>query len=251
MKHRVSDAHSELERGKNRFCLKCGEISNRDRLVRFVCDGQNNLIPDIQGKLPGPGAWVHATRAAVQAAIDGEIFGRVFKSHPVIPVLMTGQVEALLKRRVLGLLRMARKAGHMYMGFDQVHMAVGMGRVGWRLEASDGLPGGRGKIRVFAKAVTYEKTLPLPPVLGCFSARELGTIALCSELVHGGIKEGGFSRALTVETSRLSGFCSLIPKNWPDKSHEMVQWASLGGGICAKEGEIELSDSQGRQNRHG
>jgi len=45
--------------------------------------------------------------------------------------------QALLERRLLGLLSMARKSGHIAIGYDQVKAAAGSGKIAWRALGRD------------------------------------------------------------------------------------------------------------------
>ena len=43
-----------------RKCILTGETLSRDRLIRFAVDPDGNVVPDVQGKLPGRGLWMGA-----------------------------------------------------------------------------------------------------------------------------------------------------------------------------------------------
>lgn len=115
---------------------------------------------------------------------------------------------------------MALKGGQMYIGFDQVKSAAQTDPLGFRIEASDGAEGGRGKIRVLTKAVCKELERTPTPVIGCFSAAELGQAFGRDELVHGALKSGPMTKVFRHAAQRLAGFSDLVPGSWPDKSHE-------------------------------
>ena len=121
------------------------------------------------------------------------------------------QVKDGYLRQLSGLLRMSKKSGQVILGFDQVFGAAGSKAVGWRIEACDGAADGRGKIRARARAMCYEMALPLPGVIACYSAAELGEL----------FGRGRLSKRLTAIADKLSGFTALIPQDWPDIAHEL------------------------------
>ena len=178
-------------------------------------------MPDIMGKLPGRGVWVTSARTAVTTACASGGFARGFKSKVIFDGSLEDSTERLLTRRVLGLIGMARKSGHIHIGFDQVKAAAGSGKIAWRIEASDGSSDGRGKIRTLSKAVARELGLALPRVIGCFSNKELARAIGRESAVHMALPPGPLANSFGADVQRLAGFMDLIPPNWEDYAHEM------------------------------
>lgn len=207
-------------KGKDRRCLASGEPRDTEDMIRFVLDPSGHVIPDIAGKLPGRGVWVTATRSAMETALKNGGFSRGFKTKAALPDGLVDMVENLLCRRLLGLLAMAKKSGHIHIGFDQVKVAAGQGDVAWRIEACDGAPDGRGKIRTLAKAVALELERPVPKVLGCFSGAQLAEALGRETIIHLGLPRGKLAKSFTLDAKKLSGFRNLIPLDWPDLAHE-------------------------------
>jgi len=210
-------------KGRARRCVASGDIRDIAHMIRFVLDPDKTVTPDIAGKLPGRGVWVSAHKPALETAIKTKAFARGFKTSCKVPDTLLLDVERLLRRRVLGLLAMAMKAGRLDIGFDQVKAAAQSGPLAFRVEALDGSEDGRGKIRVLTKAIGHELGLKTAPVIGCFKAAELGRAVGREHIVHGAIRPGGFAKSLQGDVKRLAGFVDLIPQNWPDKSHESVK----------------------------
>jgi len=210
-------------KGRERRCIATGSVRDIAEMVRFVLDPDKRVIADIAGKLPGRGVWVSADKASLDKAISEKAFAKGFKTKCQLPDDLQADVARLLKRRVLGLLTMAMKAGQMANGFDQVKSAAQSGPLAYRIEALDGSGDGRGKIRVLSKAIGHEFGLKMAPVIGCFNAKELGAALGREHIVHGAIRPGGFARSLRQDVVRLAGFVDIIPQNWPDKSHETIK----------------------------
>lgn len=207
-------------KGPERRCIATTKSYDKSALIRFVRSPDGVVTPDVSGKLPGRGVYVSCYRTALDKALKTKAFGRGFKAKVQAPDDLGDMIETQLAQRVLGLLAMAMKAGHLIVGFDQVKSAAQREALGWRVEASDGSADGRGKIRVLTRAVSREVELPIPAVLGCFTAAELGQVLGRDSLVHAAVRPGKLSKNLSVAAKRLSGFRSLVPDHWPDKAHE-------------------------------
>lgn len=196
------------------------EVRDPKEMIRFVLGPENTVFPDILGKLPGRGVWVSAASEDLKTAIENGGFKRGFKGNAVIPDDLAAQIEAGLKRQTLSLIGMAKKSGKLFIGFDQVMVAARTDALGWRIEASDGAEGSRGKIRTLSKAVAREVELPLPRVIGCFTSPELGSVVGREAIIHCAVPHGRIAKSLGASAKRLSGFMSLIPEGWADAQHE-------------------------------
>jgi predicted RNA-binding protein YlxR (DUF448 family) len=208
-------------KSRERRCVALGQVKDPAEMIRFVKGPSNQVVPDIAGKLPGRGVWVSADAELLNRAITSKAFARGFKSQVKVGDDLAVLTEAGLRRSVLGLLSMAKKSSKIAMGYDQVVGLAREGALGIRIEARDGAADGRGKIRTLSRAIARELEYADPPVIGCFSAYELGECFGRDKLVHAGIKRGKLGKRLQVETIRLSGFVPLIPSDWVDYAHEV------------------------------
>ena len=207
-------------KGRARKCLASGEVKDISEMIRFVLSPDSTVTPDIMGKLPGRGVWVSADRDALAKAINTGGFARGFKSKIKVGEDLIEFVESLLARRLLGLITMARKSGHIAIGYDQVKAAAGSGKVAWRIEAREGASDGRGKIRTLSKAVALELGQAVPKVMGCFSGAELAKALGRDTVVHIALPPSKLAKAFGVDAARYSGFKALIPTEWDDFKHE-------------------------------
>lgn len=196
------------------------EVRDPREMIRFVVGPDNTVFPDILGKLPGRGVWVSSTREDMDVAINKGGFKRGFKGNVKVPDDLTVQVEAGLRKHTLSLMGMAKKSGKLFIGFDQVMVAARTDALGWRIEASDGAEGSRGKIRALSKAVAREVELKLPGVVGCFHSTELGAIVGRETLIHCAVPHGRIAKSLGFSARRLGGFVPLVPEGWADAQHE-------------------------------
>src|SRR3546814_1574277 len=96
---------------------------------------------------------------------------------------------------------MARRAGQEVAGFEKVRAWLKGGRAGVLLEAADGAPEGRAKLRAL---------VPQVPVVDLLRAAELGAAFGREQAVHVVLAPGGLATKLNEEAARLAGFRSEI-----------------------------------------
>ena len=225
----ISELNSEDEfgpdkrghKGTERKCVATGKVEDTAKMVRFVMSPDGEVVPDIAGKLPGRGVWVTAHREPLTKAIKTGGFARGFKSKVKVDTHLIELTEALLARRLLGLLSMARKSGHIAIGYDQVKAAAGSGKIAWRIEAREGAADGRSKIRTLSKAVAMELDMAVPKAMGCFTGAELAEALGRDTVVHVALPPGKLAKAFSADAARYRGFRQLIPREWDDISHEI------------------------------
>lgn len=208
-------------KGTERKCAATGKVEDTAKMIRFVLSPDGVVTPDIMGKLPGRGVWVTAHREHMSKAIKMGAFSRGFKTKTKVDECLTELTEHLLSRRLLGLLAMARKSGHIAIGYDQVKSAAGSGKIAWRIEAREGAADGRGKIRTLAKAVALELDMPVPKVIGCFTGQELAHALGRDTVIHVSLPPGKLAKAFTADAVRYRGFRQLVPREWEDIGHEI------------------------------
>ena len=200
--------------------MATGEVRPESEIIRVVVGPDGEVVPDILAKLPGRGAWVGADRASVEHAVKTKAFARSFKGNVRADAELADRIEALLKRRALGLISMAMKSGRIAVGFDQVRGLSRTQALAWRVEASDGSKDGRSKIRTLAKAVARELETGLPRTCGVFTSAELGAALGRERVVHIAIPHGKLARSFGDTMDKLAGFTPLVPPDWPDIEHE-------------------------------
>lgn len=109
---------------RQRRCIATREVVAMEELVRFALAPDGSLTLDLSGKLPGRGAHLTPTHAALEQAIKSKAFSRAFKQPVAIPedfaVHMGRQIEANLLSR----LSMARRSGDAVVGQDAVFAAA-------------------------------------------------------------------------------------------------------------------------------
>ncbi|MEZ5997774.1 MAG: RNA-binding protein [Hyphomonas sp.] len=192
-----------------RQCAVTRERLGKHALVRFVLSPDGVVTPDLAEKLPGRGVWLTASRAVLEDALKKKAFARAFKQPVTVPEELADSVERLLVRRFTGLLGMAKKAGDVVLGFDQVRDALQKRAPGLLLEAADGAEDGRSKVYFLAKALYSDVT-----VAGALTSAELGMAFGRDRVIHGLVRKGPFAKALGAAYERLAGFRDRPELDW-------------------------------------
>jgi uncharacterized protein len=182
-----------------RRCLVTRAVRPRDALLRFVLDPEGRVLPDLEARLPGRGIWLSADRNVVNKAVAKNLFARAARAPARASADLDRQVEGLLVRRGLSTLGLARRAGQVAVGFEQVRAALRSGAAAVLVAASDGAADGRQKLRRLA---------PDLPLIAAFSSAELGAALGRESLVHVAVAPGGLARRLLQDVERLAGFRS-------------------------------------------
>ena len=195
--------------GPVRQCAVTRERLAQTEMVRFVLSPDMIVTPDIMAKLPGRGVWVKADRASVALAAEKGAFARGFKDKVTVPDGLADQVEDLLLKRCQNVLGMAKKAGGVILGYDQVKDALRKKTHGILLEASDGAEDGRNKVYFLAKALYSSVN-----VAGALSSVELGMAFGRDRVIHGLIRKGAIAKTWTPAYRRLTGFREAPEVNW-------------------------------------
>ena len=59
---------------ENRKCIVCGEVKEKELLLRFTLAPDNQVVPDFKKKLPGKGIYVSVSKTALQKAVEKNLF---------------------------------------------------------------------------------------------------------------------------------------------------------------------------------
>lgn len=184
-----------------RRCIATDQVRPVDSLVRFVVGPDNTIVPDIDGKLPGRGLWVAAERSAFEKAVAKGGFAKAARMAVSVPPDLVERVEGLLVARIKASLGLARRAGQLALGYDNVARAFD-GKIAPRLlvEASDGAPDGRRKLA--AAACRHGLRIA---TLDCLSSAEMSLALGRPNVIHAAVKPGPLAERLIVDSARLNG----------------------------------------------
>ena len=195
-------AKTDEDAMRERRCIATGELRPQESLVRFVVGPDGDVVPDISAKLPGRGMWVTAERTVLKRAMTKKDFAKAAKGAVTIPPDLDERVERLLASRMQSDLGLARRAGQLVFGFDNVLRALNSSpspRV--LIEAQDGAADGRRKLSgsAYARGLSVE-------TIDCLSRAELSLALGRENVIHAAVKPGPLAERLIVDSARLLGF---------------------------------------------
>jgi len=186
----------ETEKGPHRRCIMTGEVGPKEAMIRFVVGPDQQVVPDIEGRLPGRGMWLSARRDVVNSAVAKSAFSKAARQKVEAPADLAERLEFLLRKRCLDLLGLARRAGQVVSGFEKVRAELKSGRGAVLLAAADGALDGTQKVKALA---------PQMPVVTVLSAAEMGAAFGRDHTVHGLLLPGNLAKQLLIEAGRLAG----------------------------------------------
>ena len=180
----------------SRRCIVSGAGAPRDGLLRFVVDPAGSLVLDLGENLPGRGLWVSAERAQLVKACERGLFARAARRPIDVAPDLIDEVERQLAGRALGLLGLARRAGALVTGFDQVRRALAERRAAVLVEASDGARHGRARLGALARDL---------PVIAQFDGDALSRSVGRDNVVHAALAPGRLADRFVREAARHAG----------------------------------------------
>jgi len=105
-----------------RSCLGCRSSRDRNLLIRFVLTHDLEILPDLENRLPGRGAYTCIDKRCLTSAIAQRQFKRSFKRD--VSVMPAEQfieyVRMQLHNRITGLIGLSNKAGLITAGSSMV-----------------------------------------------------------------------------------------------------------------------------------
>lgn len=134
-----------------RKCILSGEHDTRAALIRLAISPDGEVLPDVNARAPGRGAWIGVSREALEnALVKGKLKGalaRAFKGAALtIPEDLADRIEAALLRTATERLGLEFKAGKLLLGSDRIAEQARMGKVRWLGHAADASEDGSRKL---------------------------------------------------------------------------------------------------------
>ena len=181
--------------GAERKCIATGEVQPKFGLIRFVVGPDQQIVPDILGKLPGRGIWVSAQHETLAKTIAKGLFSRGAKQTVFVPGTLISDIESQLARRVIDLISLARKSGQAVSGYEKVKDWLSKETARVLIQASDGSARGKSKL-----STPYGGSF-----IGWLTADELGLAFGRQTAIHGALASGGLTSRIVEEAARLKG----------------------------------------------
>jgi predicted RNA-binding protein YlxR (DUF448 family) len=149
----VDEGLPAARKGVERLCLATREVRPVEDMIRYVAGPDGKVVADLERKLPGRGAWLSATRDALEQAIRDKTFGRVFRGKAVATPELADVTERMLEKAALSALSLANKAGQVMTGTSRVTSALSEENVAALVHASDAAADGIRKLEGSAAAM--------------------------------------------------------------------------------------------------
>ncbi|MGN6357401.1 MAG: DUF448 domain-containing protein [Novosphingobium sp.] len=130
------------EGGPERKCILSGEHGARAALIRLAISPDGDVLPDVNARAPGRGAWIGVSRADLENALaKGKLksaLARAFKGASLgIPDDLPQRIESALLRAATERLGLELKAGKLLTGSDRIAEHARAGKVRWLGHAAD------------------------------------------------------------------------------------------------------------------
>lgn len=182
---------------EDRKCILTGEVKSKDDLLRFTIVPGGKIVPDFKRKLPGRGIYVSNSKEMLEAAIRKNLFSKAAKGKAKAELPLVEMAEALLKKKGLEAVNLARKCGDFVTGFDKVKDALAKNKVAFLLEAKDAGADGHEKLLGFAKGLD---------VFDLYTIEELDRALDKVNTVHAAFLKGEMSKTAYRELKRYEQF---------------------------------------------
>lgn len=180
-----------------RRCVVTRRVRPKGALVRFVVGPDDKIVPDVGERLPGRGLWLSADRQTVEAACRTGAFQRAAMTELSVDPDLVGSVDEQLAARALSYLGLARRAGHVSCGREQVRRVLAERGRAILIQAADGAPQARARLRAMA---------PDAPVVELFTGAELAGALGRDRVVHAAMQDGPLAQRFLSECVRVAGF---------------------------------------------
>ena len=147
----------------------------------------------------------------IKLAIEEKLFEKSAKKSLKIKEDLICEIENLQSKRLLDLIRLARKAGQALCGYEKVKELLSKDKVSVLIQAYDG--SGRGK----AKLSTPDNA----KFIGCLSALELGEAFGRQNAIHCAVTSGGLAKRIVQEAHRLKGLRRKFGEKSPERKRRL------------------------------
>lgn len=191
-----------------RRCAQTRQIKDISQMVRFVANDIGEVFPDVSARAPGRGVWISACGEILAQAIKSNAFSKSLKRsiHPKAELI--DLTRDALMQKAIGFIGLAKRAGQLVLGFDQVSDYLRKSAPAFVIEACDGSNDGRDKILYLSQKWDDVK------IIGCFSSDDLGKVLGRDNIIHALMPKGQFAQNWNLEIERLKGFVPLKPQEW-------------------------------------
>ena len=166
---------------ENRKCIVCGEVKEKELLLRFTLALDNQVVPDFKKKLPGKGIYVSVSKTALQKAVEKNLFAKAVKKNAKVSAELVQTVENILRKK----------------GLEKVGEKIRHGKAAFLLEAADAGADGHQKITALANGLE---------IFALYSVEELDKALDRVNTVHAALLKGDMAKLVHTDLVRLQRF---------------------------------------------
>ena len=177
-----------VKEDKERKDIVSGKVMESKDLLRFTVTPDNQVIPDFRKRLPGKGIYVACSLSALKVAAAKNLFAKALKKNVKVSDGLIPMVEAILRKKGLEAVCLAKKAGDLVTGLD---------KAAFILEAKDAGADGHAKMLSLAKGVE---------VFALYDVEELDKALDRVNTVHAAFLKNRMSDMVYTEFKRLDKF---------------------------------------------
>jgi uncharacterized protein len=194
----LGTARRDLER----TCLITRAVKPVGEMFRYVVGPDGTIVPDLGRELPGRGAWLTATRDALERAISERAFERAFRGKGHASPGLAEIVDRMLEKSALDALSLANKAGQVVSGFTRVEGLLAEREVAVLVHASEAAPDGVRKLDAAAHAAEIAGR-QLPERVHLFRGEQLDLALGRPNVVHAALPVHPASMGFHARCQRL------------------------------------------------
>jgi predicted RNA-binding protein YlxR (DUF448 family) len=212
-------------RAPARTCLATREVVPIEQMIRFVAAPDGSVVPDLSRNLPGRGAWVTASREAIEKAIAQKAFSRAFRGKGAADQKLVALVEHLIERSALEALSLANKAGRIVTGNAKVESAILADKALAVFHSSDGAADGKRKLDGLLRRFEAEGGAKRPS-LTLFTGSQMDLALGRPNVVHAALLAGPASGGFLERSLRLKRWRDgdiAIGEDVPGKSNQEME----------------------------
>jgi predicted RNA-binding protein YlxR (DUF448 family) len=134
-----------------RRCVLSGESMPPGKMVRLVRSPAGMILPDVQGKAPGRGAWIACDGGALREAMASNrlraALARSFRTSELAwPDDLSDRIGRALERVLLDRLGLEMRVGNLVLGSERIAAAARSGAVSALYHAADARDDGVAKL---------------------------------------------------------------------------------------------------------
>jgi predicted RNA-binding protein YlxR (DUF448 family) len=223
----LGDTESDSVVGPERLCAVTRERRDPSDLIRFVLSPDSIVVPDLDRRLPGRGVWVGCNRALVEKAVQSHTFSKSLKTKAEASQDLAERVDALIVKRVTGVLSLANKAGLAVAGFEKVVSTIEKGPVRVVLHGADAAADGRLKIDRKFKAIQSSRG-QRAAIVDVLTIEQMSLAIGRGSVVHAALIPGGLSDRFLEEAERLCRYRRSTIEAAPGAADEISDFLAEG-----------------------